>query len=123
MAAASHDITIEQGATWRLVLSWMQPDGVTAYDLTDCHARMQVRSAHGTDVLIDLTDAPGVDGQIVLGGAMGSVAIRIAPAATERLNVKKAQYDLVLQLATGDVERLLRGKVTIVPSITEPTYG
>lgn len=123
MAAASHDITIEQGATWRLVLSWMQPDGVTPYDLTDCKARMQVRSAHGTDILIELDDASTTDGRIALGGATGSIAIRIAPAATERLNVKKAQYDLVLQLATGDVERLLRGKVTIVPSITEPTYG
>jgi hypothetical protein len=123
MAAATHDITIEQGATWRLVLSWMQPDGVTAYDLTGCQARMQVRSAHGTDVLIDLDEAGTDDGQISLGGATGSIAIRIAPSATEKLNVKKAQYDLVLQLATGDVERLLRGKVTVVPSITEPTYG
>jgi hypothetical protein len=123
MAAATHDITIEQGATWRLALTWMQPDGVTAYDLTGCKARMQVRSAHGTDILIDLTDEAGADGQIVLGGALGDIAIRIAPVASERLNVRKAQYDLVLQLASGDVERLLQGKVAVKPSITEPTYG
>jgi hypothetical protein len=123
MAAATHDITIEQGATWRLALTWMQPDGVTAYDLTGCTARMQVRSAHGTDILIDLDSLVGADGQIVLGGASGGLSISIAPAATERLNVRKAKYDLVLQLPTGDVDRLLEGKVTISPSITEPTYG
>lgn len=134
MAAATLDITIEQGATWRQSLTWYQPDGVTPYDLTGAQARLQLRSAHGTAVLVDLNEkgtagatlgtdgvTPVSDGQIALGGATGTIDIVMLASATERLNLRKAAYDLTVKVAAGDTDRVLEGKVTIKPSITEPT--
>jgi hypothetical protein len=123
MAAGKRDIVVEQGATWRLGVTWMNPDGVTPIDLTGAHARMQIRRAPGDDVaLVSISDVSSADGSIVIDAGTGHLSLVISPAATERLALRCAAYDLVLELANGEVYRILEGAANISRSVTEPTY-
>ena len=131
MAAATLDLTIEQGATFRLsfVYGTRGADDVdgnptigTPHNLTGCSAKMQIRQRAGEPVLIDLetvTD-PSVAG-IMLGGVDGTVAIHIPDELTDTLVVRRARYDLKIIYPSGDERRILKGKVTIDPATTTDT--
>lgn len=115
MAAATHNLTIEQGATFQLNLLWKTSAG-TPIDLTGYTARMQVRRKHDADTaMLNLTTE---NSAIVLGGAAGTIAITAAATLTDDLTGKVAVYDLELVSAGGVVTRLIEGCVTISPEVT-----
>ena len=117
MAAGKYTITIEQGATFTLDLTWEDSDG-NAVDLTGYSARMQVRaSKSATTTLLDIpTDT---NTSITLGGTQGTIAIRIEDDVTEALDAPQtAFYDLELEAGDGTVTRLLEGGVTITEEVT-----
>lgn len=115
MAAASHDILIEQGATFQLNLVWKDSSNVPI-NLTGYTARMQVRNK--------ITDASPLlsftteNGAIVLGGALGTIAITGLATLTDALTVRSGVYDLELVSPTGIVTRLVEGRATITPQVT-----
>lgn len=115
MAAGSYDITIEQGATFSLVLTWKDENGALI-NLTGFSARMQIReNVESEDVIASLaTSGSG----IVLGGALGTITITIDAAITATIRQTFAVYDLELQSASGVVTRLVQGAVTISPEVT-----
>lgn len=125
MAAGTKDINVEQGASFRMSLTWTAPgtrtpDGVLVpgapYDLTGAHARMQIRKGPGQPVLVDLRDGDG----ITLGGTTGRIEIYISPERTEALATKRARYDVFIVLPNGlDVARVLKGRVTVDYAITD----
>jgi len=123
MAAATYNISVEQGDTWTLSLVYRAPnndDGSPGdpFDLTGCVAAMQIRTAVGaTPPLVSLTETSG----ITLGTTDGSISIIITEAQTNLITTTRAKYDLHLTFPDGTTRRLLEGKVTITPSITEPT--
>ena len=114
MAAGLYDITIEQGATFTLSLTWKDstdaPVNITGYT-----ARMQVRENYEAEsTLVSLTSSGG---DIVLGGALGTIAITIAASVTQLLQLDEAVYDL--ELVNGaTVTRLLQGKATVSREVT-----
>ncbi len=115
MAAAKHDILIEQGATFRLNLVWKDSAGVPV-NLTGYSARMQVRrSLNSSEPLLNLTTS---NGAITLGGAAGTIAVVAAATLTDDINARSAVYDLELQSADGTVTRLIEGRATISPEVT-----
>lgn len=115
MAAAPYDITIEQGATWRTTLTVKDATGTTV-DLTGYTARMQIRpSVESTTVLLELnTTGSG----ITVTGPAGQIALLITATATTGINWTGAVYDLELTAPSGDVTRLLQGRVTLSPEVT-----
>lgn len=123
MTAGSHDITIEQGATFRLSLIWREPTvnevAGDPIDLTGYTARMQVRRKHTSDTtILSLTSAAG---DITLGGAAGTIVVVATAAATAAIDTDNktlsAVYDLEL-INGSTVTRLLEGSVTITPEVT-----
>ncbi len=125
MAAATYDLFIEQGATFRFTMHYGRKTGaldvdgnpvVEPYDITGCKARMQIRQRRDSQVLIAATTTNG--GILIPTGTDGKLQITITDEATDSLNVKKALYDLELSYPSGDVVRILQGKVTISPNIT-----
>lgn len=115
MTAGRYDITIEQGATFRLNLVWKDSNGV-AVNLTGYTARMQVRRAYGDTVAqLDLTTE---NGTITLGGAAGTIEVVVPATQTDDLVASKGVYDLELSSGSGEVTRLIEGKVTIKPEVT-----
>lgn len=113
--AAVYDITIEQGATFRLSLVWKDSSNVPV-NLTGYTARMQVRRSY-TDTVIQLAMTTE-SGSITLGGSAGTINVVSAATATEDIAARAGVYDLELMSSDGVVTRLVEGKVTIKPEVT-----
>ncbi len=126
MAAATYDLYIEQGATFRFTMVYGHKDGtvdadgnpnVVPYDLTGCKARMQIRQRRGGEVLVSATTTNG--GIVIPDPTNGRLVVTITDEATDSLNVPRAKYDLEVSYPSGDVIRILQGKVTVNPNITQ----
>ncbi len=112
MPATVWDITIEQGATWTTSLT------LTGRDLTGCSARMQIReTVSSPSTLLSLTSSPAA-GIAITAGPPGVITITITAAQTAAMAWKHGVYDLELVTAGGEVERLLKGDVTVDFEVT-----
>ncbi len=117
MAAAKLKLAIEQGATFTKVLTWKSGTPALPVDLTGCTARMQIRqSITSAEVLSSLTT---LNGGITLGGAAGTISIRIEATATALFTWKEGVYDLEVVMADNvTVNRLVYGTVIVSPEVT-----
>lgn len=110
------NITVIQGATLDLLVTWKAGDPALAVDLTGCTARMQIRDkVTSAEVLVSLTTE---NGGIELGGTAGTVRRLMTAAATAALDWQTGVYDLEIQFADGTVRRLLSGSVVVSPEVT-----
>lgn len=110
-----YNFTIEQGTTVRKQFAWKDSNGAL-YDLTDCTARMQVRSRiEDTAVLLELTTE---NGGITLGGSTWSVMLTITATATSAFAWRHGVYDIEVTMENGDVVRFLEGKITVSGEVT-----
>jgi len=109
------NITINQGATFELTITWKDSTGA-AINLTGYGARMQVRETYSsTSSIVSLTNGSG----ITLGGSAGTIAIVISATTTAALTAPfSGVYDLELVSAGGVVTRLLQGAATVSPEVT-----
>jgi len=115
MAAGSLDITIEQGATWNLVLTW-KING-TPVDLTSYTGRLQARvDVDDSETIMSLTTAAG--GGIVLGDALGTITLSRSATETAALATGEFVYDLELQSSGGEVTRLVQGSLVVTAEVT-----
>lgn len=115
MAAGSLDITIEQGATWNLVLTW-KING-SAVNLTSYTGRLQARvDVDDSEVVLSLTTA--ASGGITLGGALGTITLSRSATETAALATGEFVYDLELQSMGGEVTRLVQGSLTVSAEVT-----
>lgn len=107
------NLTIEQGATWSITITW-EVDG-SPVDLTDYTARMQIRRKHDSDdALLDITD----DDAITLGGVAGTIAILLSDDETAAIPAGLHVYDLELEASDGTVTRLLQGSCNVDAEVT-----
>lgn len=112
--AGSFDFTIEQGATFNLVLTW-KIDG-TPVNLTNWTARLQARvDAADTSTILSLTTAGG---GITLGGVLGTITLDQTATQTSLLQVGSFVYDLELISSVSTVTRLLQGELVISAEVT-----
>jgi hypothetical protein len=114
MAAGTLDFTIEQGATFNLLLTWKINN--VAVNLTGYTARLAARvDVEDTEVILSLTTA---NGGITLGGALGTISLDQTAVQTTLLPAGQFVYDLELISAIGVVTRLLQGELSISPEVT-----
>lgn len=112
--AGKLDITIEQGADWKLELIWETGNPAALVDLTGYSARFQVATRHSAATpLIERTQVAG----IALGGAAGTIVITLNETQTAALPAQKAVWDLVLTSPAGEDVRLLEGSAFITPEV------
>lgn len=107
-------ITIEQGATFKPVMTWRDQSGVLV-NLSGYAARLQIRSEVTSDVVI--YEATSANGKLILGGAEGTIAFAFPATDTAAFVFDEAVYDLELE-ASGIVTRLLKGDVLLSPEVT-----
>jgi hypothetical protein len=112
-----HDIEIQQGAVFRRVLQWQNPDG-TVIDLTGYSGAMQVRPTVASNtILVDLSDP--THGSITFDLQAGLIWIEIKSSHTATLTAPgTAVYDFELIEPGGERHRLLEGKVAITAEVT-----
>lgn len=112
MAAGRHNITAEQGATFKLNFTIMVDATSTPWDLTGYTARMQVRATPEASVkLLDLTSPT----EIVLGGTAGTISIEVLDLDIVQ---GKYVYDFEVVSAGGEIWRVLEGKFTVKVNVT-----
>lgn len=104
-------LEIDKGSTFRHTVTWKSgPTGSeTLVDLTGATARMQIRSDVTNDTILHEMTTEN-DG-ITLGGALGTIELHISDTDSTLFAWTKGVYGLEIILSTGDVRRLLRGKV------------
>jgi len=114
MAAGVYNFSIEQGTTFRRVLTLRDADG-NLINLTSHTARMQIRQEiESTQVMLSLTTS---NGRITLGGVNGTVTLFISDADTAALS-SDGVYDLEIVSGSGEVTRILKGKVRLDQEVT-----
>jgi hypothetical protein len=118
MTAGVHNIIIEQGSVFTLPLVWKDALGVPI-SVAGYKARMQIRKAFKSPdpPLISLTSDAG---DIVLGGALGTITAKIIAENTAALEIKQGVYDLELVPPSGedDAFRFIEGVVIVTPEVT-----
>jgi hypothetical protein len=126
MAAGKYSFIIEQGATTDFEIVWRDGSG-NRVDLTNYHARMQIRSDYGSDgtLYASLTSSLDSDGTgLNLSGSngtnplsSGSIGIFISAASSSAFDFGEAKYDL--EVVSGSyVTRLIEGKVKLNREVT-----
>jgi hypothetical protein len=114
MAAGKYDITIEQGATFRMKLRWKDSEG-EAVDFTGYAARMQIRQfVQSDEVLLSLNTGNGG----ISFDNDGFINVLATAEQTEEIADLAGVYDLEMVSADNTVTRLIEGKVRISPEVT-----
>lgn len=116
MTASKYDITIEQGATFKLPLTYTAA-GVPV-NISGWSIRMQVRESYKHGITLDLTNANlGVRATPTLG----KFVVYATDEQTAGIPFTRGVYDLelVIPAATPEVIRLLQGKVSITREVTQ----
>ena len=112
--AGNYAFILDQGATWDTQMTWKV--GTTPVDLTGYTARMQARSTVDSTTTIFSWTSGG--GQLVLGGAAGTITLAIADSVSATYPAGTYVYDLELESGGGETTRLLQGTFTIVAEVT-----
>lgn len=109
-----YNITINQGSTFRTVLTWKDASD-NPINLTNYTARMQGRkTVESATTVFNLTNGSG----ITLGGAAGTITIEMSATTTAALSPGSGVFDLELVSQSGDVTRLVEGSYTIKAEVT-----
>lgn len=114
MASFKVNLRMDQGGSFTKTVTW-KPAGIPA-DLTGCTAVAQVRALVNATTVLH-TFSTGL-GNLVLGGAAGTVQLAMQDEETASATWKAGVYDLVVAFPDGTKRRLLSGTVTISPSVT-----
>lgn len=116
MAAAQHDLVVEQGASYSQSIIWKTGSPATAVNLTGYSARCQFRtSISASTAALSLTTE---NGRIALTANTGTITLSINAADTSALAAGRYVYDLELVSSGGQVTRLMEGIVTVSAEVT-----
>ena len=114
MTAGIYNATIDQGATWSVVVTYKDSTGVPI-NLTGYTAAMQVRQQYSSDTA-ELTLTSPSNG-IVITPSTGIVTITMTAVQTAALEEGYYVYDVELTSGTYK-DRLIQGQLTVAPEVT-----
>jgi hypothetical protein len=113
MAAATHDVIIDQGADWRVDVVYKDPTGVPI-NLTNYTAQLQLRTSYeAASASLNLTSSSG----ITITANSGRLAIHATATQTGALVAGDYVYDLEIT-SSGFVTRLIQGRAIVRPQVT-----
>lgn len=129
--AGVYNFFIEQGATVDFRLDYKDSAG-SPVDLTDYHAKMQIRNAPGGSSLyatlssslspcgsgLNLTPKSG---SLTLPKTSGSIGVKMSAATSSAFTFVEAYYDVEIISGSGTckfVDRILQGKVKLSKEVT-----
>lgn len=120
MAAGAYDITIEQGATFTLNLSYKDSAGDVVDLSSGYSSRMKIKeAADGTLIAsTESGDSPKNTITIALAATGNNIVVSMTSANTAALDFKTAVYDLELTSGANTVDRIIKGKVTLDKEVT-----
>jgi hypothetical protein len=119
VAAAKYDLLIEQGATLRRVIVYRDPNGAPI-DLTGSRVLWQVRDHPESATTILSFDSDNLLTGQTCGplDATGTIDFAVSDEVTATLDFTLARWDLIVESAGGERDRLLEGKATLDRGVT-----
>ena len=125
MIAGTYNMTIEQGSTFGRLISVEQPDLVTdptgatfePFLLNGYTARMQIRrNVDSSTAMLSLTTE---NGGITINPGTADNEIKLSVTATNTaLLTSDGVYDLEIIDSLGEVSKVIRGTLTVIPEVT-----
>jgi hypothetical protein len=113
MAAATHDVIIDQGANWRVDVVYKDPAGVPI-NLSNYTAQLQLRTSYdAVSASLNLSSGSG----ITITANSGRIAISATATQTGALVAGDYVYDLEINLS-GVITRLIQGRAIVRPQVT-----
>lgn len=113
MAAATHNVIIDQGADWRVDVIYKDPAGVPI-NLLNYTAQLQLRTSYdAASASLNLTSSSG----ITITASEGKLAIHATATQTNALVAGDYVYDLEINLS-GFITRLIQGRAIVRPQVT-----
>lgn len=112
--AARKNFTVDQGTAFDVVMTWRA--GGALVNLTNYHAKMQIRPAPGNATLIN--ELSTTNGKIALGGSAGTITLSIPYTETALFKEGGAVYDLILTPPNGKPFKLLYGTIKTIKRVT-----
>lgn len=113
MPAAKYDITLEQNASWKKTIlvskENKQPKSLVGYT-----GKAQIRSTPESTLVLEEFHLEFVEPR-----TSGRVSFSLSATETAALVFTTAAYDLFIVSPTGIKSKLLKGSVTVVPSVTK----
>ena len=119
MAAGRYDITIEQGATFTLPISYKDSTDAVIDLSSGYTARMKIKESVGGTILAstESSDSPLNTITITLAASGNNITITISATDTAAFSFEHAVYDL--ELVTGSqVDRIIEGRVKLSEEVT-----
>ena len=120
MAAGKYDITIEQGATYTLNLSYKDSDGDVINLSSGYTSRMKIRESVGGTIITSTEsgDSPKNTTSIALAASGNNIIVTISATNTATFDFDNAVYDLELVAGAGVIDRVIEGRVFLSKEIT-----
>ncbi|MFF8831368.1 hypothetical protein [Streptomyces sp. NPDC015131] len=119
MGAAHYGLTIQQGETFELTITYKDSNGALV-NLAGYSARMQIReSVDSPTTILDANSALSQPG-ITWGpfNASGVIKITLAPSITSAMSFNHAVYDMLITSGSGVVTRIIEGDVGFSKAVT-----
>jgi len=113
MAAGRYDITIEQGATFSLPISYKDSTGSVLNLSSGYTSRMMIKESAGGTTIKSLTNGSGM----TLAASGNNIVVDISATDTASMDFDNAVYDLEIE-SGSTVTRVLEGKVRLSREIT-----
>jgi hypothetical protein len=127
MAATEYNFSIEQGSSFRLLLTYKDTNG-DVIDLTGYCARLTMKVGGQEFKTFSTLNNDYTEYKFTIDGPQGSINLLIPASATNNYNFNSAKYDLELQspqdLYVGGGKytiRVLYGTITIVKRFSQST--
>lgn len=105
-------LQIKQGDTFILTMTWTDSAG-SPVDLTNCTAKMQLRTAAGGTMLLELSTD---NNRITLDA--GSIELEVDANTMSTFTTPKGVWDLQITYPDGLVTTILTGTFVTIPDIT-----
>jgi hypothetical protein len=116
--AGIYNMTIEQGATYNLDLTYTTSDG-NAVNLLGCLIRLGMKDQRTDVEYVKFLDSANAGGITLTDAAAGKFKINIPANETAAMTFNRAVYDLEIVFPNEDVVRLLKGRVLIDREVTD----
>lgn len=121
--AEVYDFDLEEYAETTLYATYLDENGAPV-DLTSYTAKLAVKKlvTDSDPPLLVLSTTPSASGDITLGGPLGTIVARFdhSEISIASLGGQSFVYDLFLINGAGVPEKLLKGKIRVDRSVTDP---
>lgn len=118
------DNALDQGANWKPTINWYETSPSSPFDLSLYTGVLKIKSSAKSDTV--LLEASTSNGYMTLTGSDPNISINVPASITAALEYSQINnadnqlfvYDLFLTAPVGDIDKLIKGTVEVIASVS-----